>query len=376
MFARVKEAASSRRRGILIMLVINAVSSHARAVALMAVCGSISACGTLGLPFNPNTDNEALNDVPQTVAARASGHTYVPIDPLGVSKEKFLPCSGVGGVLNAFPDNAVRIAIMDVSGKASVGGTLPGSSSSVGVAGSSYRVVIDYIMVDTVNEDMSVGKYAMIGNERVWSPLFEESEHALLYEVKRDSLMDDIVGGLGVAFKEVNCDTENSRGPTDTAACKHYQQLGKEMPLAEDVNFPVYVGVGIRITSNLTVLSGTVNLAGLGSIGAAADAKKLSGDLVIQTLGITGAKVTSALPLPSELNATTIQNAITAMATIKSALFSSGSDVVVTPRVVGFYNPLAVNTPQFVNAVVTQLGREKVTWQPICDGVPLSPPSK
>lgn len=354
------------------MLITKPAPVYAKAVALLAVCGSIAACGTIGLPFDTNTDNAALNDVPQTVAARASGHTYVPIDPLGVSEGKYAPCGAIGGILNAFPDNAVRIAISDVSGKAGIGGGVPGSSSSVGIAGSSYRVVIDYIMVDTVNEDMSVGKYAMRGNERVWSPLFEDSENALLYEVKRDSLMDDIFGGLAVAVREVSCAPENSSEPSDMAACRHYQQLGAEMPLAEDVNFPVYVGVGIRITSNLTVLSGTVNLAGLGSIGAAAEAKKLSGDLVIQTLGITGAKVTSALPLPSELNATTIQNAITAMATIKAALFSSDSDVVVTPRVVGFYNPLAVNTPQFVNAVVTQLGREKVTWQPSCDGVPAS----
>lgn len=358
------------------MLIADALFLHASTVALVAVCGSISACGTLGLPFDTRTDNVALNDVPQTVAARASGHTYVPIDPLGVSEGKYLPCGAVGGVLNAFPDNAVRIAITDISGKADIGGAVPGSSSSVGIAGSSYRVVIDYIMVDTVNEGKSVGKYAMINNKREWSPLFEDSETAHLYEVKRDSVMDNIVGGLAVAFREVSCEPGDSRERTDMEACKHYQQLGTAQPAAEDVNFPVYVGVGIRTTSNLTVLSGTVNLAGLGSIGAAADAKKLSGDLVIQTLGITGAKVTSALPLPSELNATTIQNAITAMATIKSALFSSDSDVVVTPRIVGFYNPLAVNTPQFVNAVVTQLGREKVTWQPSCDGVKLSLSSK
>jgi len=106
----------------------------------------------------------------------------------------------------------------------------------------------------------------------------------------------------------------------------------------------------------------------LGAISAAADAKKVSGNLIIQTLGITGSKVTSTLPLPSELNPTTIQNAVMAMATIKSALHSDAGDVKITPRVVGFYDPLGFGNQQYVNAMVTELSKKAVDWSPNCSG--------
>jgi len=138
------------------------------------------------------------------------------------------------------------------------------------------------------------------------------------------------------------------------------------MVFEEEVNIPVYVGVGIRVTINLSVLSGDVDLSGLGAISAAAEANRVSGNLIIQTLGVTGSKVTSALPLPSALNPTTIQNAIMSMATIKSALYSSDGDVIITPRVVGFYDPLGMGNEQYVNAVVTQLAKEAVAWAPDC----------
>jgi hypothetical protein len=99
---------------------------------------------------------------------------------------------------------------------------------------------------------------------------------------------------------------------------------------------PTYVGIGLRLSANLTVNSGTVDLANLIAIGAAAQAKQLSGTLVIQTLGISGETVASAIPIPSEISESSIQNALVAIGTIKSKIYDDRTSI--SPRVIGIYN--------------------------------------
>ncbi|WP_300436640.1 hypothetical protein [Christiangramia sp.] len=81
------------------------------------------------------------------------------------------------------------------------------------------------------------------------------------------------------------------------------------------------VGVGLRLISLITTAESGINISDLYSIGLAAKAGKLSGTLIIEVIGIKSKEVTTLIPLPSEINQTTIQNAMQALATIKSKIY-------------------------------------------------------
>ncbi|CAL67607.1 hypothetical protein [Christiangramia forsetii] len=101
-----------------------------------------------------------------------------------------------------------------------------------------------------------------------------------------------------------------------------YATLGQE---DEKNNFIGYkrVGVGLRLISLITTAEAGINISDLYSIGLAAKSGKLSGTLIIEIIGIKSKDVTTLLPLPSEINQTTIQNAMQALATIKSKIYDS-----------------------------------------------------
>jgi hypothetical protein len=83
------------------------------------------------------------------------------------------------------------------------------------------------------------------------------------------------------------------------------------------------VGVGLRLISLITTKEAGLNIGDLSSIGLAAKAGKLTGTLMIEVVGIKSKDVTTLLPLPSEINQTTIQNAMQALATIKSKIYDT-----------------------------------------------------
>jgi len=81
------------------------------------------------------------------------------------------------------------------------------------------------------------------------------------------------------------------------------------------------VGVGLRLISLITTAEAGINIGDLYSIGLAAKDGKLSGTLIIEVIGIKSKEVTTLIPFPSEINQTTIQNAMQALATIKSKIY-------------------------------------------------------
>jgi hypothetical protein len=106
---------------------------------------------------------------------------------------------------------------------------------------------------------------------------------------------------------------------------------------------PTYVGIGLRLTANLVVTKGNVDLGNLIAIGAAAQENRVSGTLVIQTLGISGSAV--VLPIPSDISVSSIQNALVAIGTIRSKIYDSATEI--SPRVVGTYDVFGSNTKAF-----------------------------
>lgn len=280
--------------------------------------------------------------LPKTVGERDSGFSYIPLDPLPVyvsphpiscrvaddGSGAFAPGFEAKPLLDSLPDNAVRIAVKEYNGK----GKLSFSGSSVGVEGNRYQVILDYINVDTSNMRFYIDQH-------------------------RDE------NGIAKSVPEVVRVTPYAEfaaiGPNDK---RTPEQLARARG---NTVIPVYVGVGLRLTADLQVLKGTVNLSSLGAIAAGVESGRASGSLVVQTLGITGKQVSTALPLPSELNQTTVQNAILSLGSIKAIIFDS-ANTNTTPRVTGMYLPIRNASEDLVNSIVSELAREPIPWPHPC----------
>jgi hypothetical protein len=232
---------------------------------------------------------------------------YQPLDPLPIfvtdgdsaNFNKGIPVSNTR-ILNALPDETMRLAIgqIDASGNINFG------LVKLGYEGNNYIVILDYI------------KYA--------------TDQIQLVTVK-----DDKTGKI-----------------TDFSAIPRGPQT---LPMKLDANasltvVPYYEGVGLRMTATIKVNKGSVDLSNLFAIGAAAEAKQITGSLIIQTLGISGENISPLIPMPSQINTTTIQNAVLSLGAIKAKLYENNAQI--TPRIVGFYNNVG-GGKEFVNKFIS-----------------------
>lgn len=87
------------------------------------------------------------------------------------------------------------------------------------------------------------------------------------------------------------------------------------------------VGIGLRLISQITTFESGINIGDISSIGIAAKMGKLNGTLMIEVIGIKSKDVTNLLPLPSEINQSTIQSAMQSLATIKSKIYDQYTDL-------------------------------------------------
>lgn len=214
--------------------------------------------------------------VPDTLGdpKSASNYGYHPLDPLPVTLT-----IDKSKALDAMPDETIRIAVGTVSGD----GGITFGPAKVGTEGKNYVVVLDYIKFGT------------------------------------DSFAVTLSGK----------DEKGNRIATLVAA--------SEASKANAV-VPVYIGVGLRLTANIYVKKGSVDLGSLFALGVAAKAEQVLGSLVIQTLGVSGPEISGLIPMPGEISESTIQNAILALASIKAKIYDTKTSI--TPRVVGVYNNL------------------------------------
>ena len=178
-------------------------------------------------------------------------------------------------LLASLPDETMRLAIGQIEGKTGISF----GPAKAGVAGGNYVVVLDYTKFTTKS-----------------------------FGVKKTPVDGD----------KVSIIVTNAANP--------------------DIVVPVYVGVGLRLTANVLVKEGNVDLGNLFALGVAAQAKQISGTLVIQSMGLSGEGVSPLIPIPSEINPTTIQNALMAIGAIKAKIYDGKINVV--PRVIGVYNNL------------------------------------
>lgn len=271
---------------------------------------------------------------PATLAEQSTSYTYIPLDPLAVVTTKATNCTelekfGVAvtykNLLESFPDQAARIAV----GKVDASGSLVFGPFQASASRGAYQVVLDYVNVDTRGITMWVRRTAADGK---LVSVFASYSGDTRYEV--------LSGG--------DLMLQSAEAPPAGA---------------EQVVFPVYIGIGLRLTASVVVTEAGAKLSSLGALSAEAKAGKLSGSLVVQTLGVSGRTVSTALPLPSDISEATVQQAILALASIKAALYDNTTHV--EPRVVGIYNPIG-GGQQVVNGVISALSRRAVTWPRPC----------
>jgi uncharacterized protein YceK len=289
--------------------------------------------------------------VNETPAERLSGYTYIPVDPFSVQTNpgasceentSFTPDKSVsvaevpyGTLLESLPDNAVRTTVETFF----LDGSVTYGASKISAKADSYRMTIDYINADTTNVD-------------IW--IKRESKN---YETKKLEPINIFSPSHNKYSKYV---------PGSDLYTVTSTEPDKDLPDYRDYQYfslPVYVGIGLRATADINEVKSGANISGLGAIGLGAESSQLKGSLTIQTLGVNGQAIAAALPIQSELNRTTAQNAITAVASIKALLYEDGT--IVQPRVVGIYLPFP-GGKALVNSIVSELSKVRVIWYRPC----------
>jgi hypothetical protein len=243
--------------------------------------------------------SQALPPTPGETARQQGAYGYTPLDPLPVPVDPELVGNSLR--LQALPDTTMRLAIgqIDDSGNVTYGPV------AVGTAGNNYEVTLDYIQFTTKSFPVKI------------------------------------------------IQTTESTASGGTKNTKRAERVAKSDTKDTDFLIPVYVGVGLRLTAHVSVISGSVNLTNLAAIGAAVTAKQANGTLVIQSLGIGGESIASAIPIPSEINETTIQNALMAIGTIKAKTYDAKTNI--SPRVLAVYNPFPGSGAATINGFISSL---------------------
>lgn len=103
------------------------------------------------------------------------------------------------------------------------------------------------------------------------------------------------------------------------------------------------IGVAVRMTAKLHTKKKGINLSNLFGVGIAASQNKLIGSLEVKSYGIESKTVNEIIPVPTDLSTGTIQNALSAVATIKSHI----------------YDPETYITPLWLAYNITSIGVSK-----------------
>lgn len=317
-------------------------------------------------------------NLPASLGELYSSYTYIPFDPLAVSSRPGDSCNGCNicpscdsissykSLLESFPDQTVRLSIekFEIDGSISYGNFVTAKGKN-----ETYRVTLDYINAD-------VSQVPFLIKCHTDSVDLKEKRFLGCRKERRRFKKCSIRPDVRFEFRKKDRDLYKQEVP-DSALYEQRKILSKAMnPKIKDnddgweqYTVPVYVGVGLRIVAKVTTLDTDVSLSGLGAIASEVRAGKMEGNLTVQTLGITGKSVSAALPLPSEINESTIQNAIMSIGAIKAQLYTENAtskDIVISPRVVGIYKPFP-GGEEVVNQIISELSRERAKWRRPCE---------
>ena len=319
-----------------------------KAAAWSYCCAMLLAACTPATPPVPQT-TPTPTPMPRTLGEESSGYGYVPLDGLPVREvDDFLTCFNDSGqrisrekasLLEALPDINVRFAVGELTAR----GGLNFGPIKVTAQGGEYRAVLDYVNVDAVPVEFAVRKRVALRRGAADDAPPDSTTKTLGLFTVTDSTRLTVLDYEAIAFT-----SRMTAEQRDSAAARGYDVLA----------IPVYIGIGMRLTADLRAAKADIALTSLGAIAAEAQAGGLSGTLTVQTLGLAGQSVATILPLPSKLDQTTVENAILALGSSRTALYSgTDANIVRRPRIVGLYSPFRAD-PQLVNALYAALSQE------------------
>jgi hypothetical protein len=296
--------------------------------------------------------------LPTTLGEAASGFGYVPLDGLAIAElHDAATCFGKDDkgaevtyatrpLLQALPDISVRFAVASFSAE----GALSFGPAKVTQKGGTYRAVLDYVNVDALPVVFFMRKLVRSKDgKRAFAKMLtpvQQGEEVVSYEVR---------------IRQLEITKQDS-------VAQQALETGDQF---DQVTVPVYVGIGMRLSADIRALKSGISLTSLGALAAEAQANALSGTLTVQTLGITGKAIATALPLPSKLDQTTVENGILALGSSRAVIYTAGTpngDVITTPRVVGLYSPVG-SDPRLINVIYSELSRNKPYWVRSCGQV-------
>lgn len=284
-----------------------------------------------------------------------SASSYVPLDGLPIAQSKTSrsclenPGKEFKSIIASLPDISVRFAVAQTSGDVSVGF----SPVAVTAKGSRYRAILDYINNDAIPVTFALQKTVVFeaGGAEVlpFANSTPPGAKIISYSarVQSTSSTSAEVNRLAQIESSTSDDSFSSTGPGFT-----------------EITLPIYVGLGLRVTAEVLALESGVTISGLGSFAG----DSLSGGLTVQSIGINGAIVSGAIPTPSRLDQTTIENAILAIGSGRTALYAeadNSDDVTRTPRIVGLYSPIGTD-PRLINAIYSELAKVEIEWKRPC----------
>lgn len=330
-------------------------------IMLITALFSIAGCGLSNSKISPRTLGE-MN----------SGYTYIPLDPTKV-KLSSSECTinyldfviQNLELLNFLPDNAVRMSIesSDRLGNVTYG------VANINSSNNTYKLTADYVNSDTVNKTVWI---AHTIQTKITEKIIDSTGKVTHSEQRIERLSVDSISALTnrATSSDLKETVQNIEIIPGTQKFHVISSLSDRI-FSQDSEFhrfdfkeysvPIYVGIGLRIVAEGITKTNNANITGIGVLGIEAEENRISGSLTVQTLGINGESVASALPVQSELNRTTSNNAFVAIGSIKSMLHRT--ETIKAPRVVGLYLPLPGNKA-LVNELISELSRNPVTWCP------------
>lgn len=285
----------------------------------------------------------------KTYAEEAASFSYVPIEPTLVETtcgSQKSNCSRItkDRLLDSLPDNSVRLATQKVFGKGNL--NLGFVGASIGSEGNTYDVIIDFVNTETVNvqflgywQGFRINTETGKIQERITSANSQSGSFpGKKTFIERPFNAGDTVWRL-VIYKRLDVDDDKNNLLRENGGASSFLESAPEN---ENIfNIPTYIGIGLRLRANVTVLKGKVDLSSLGSIAAAVESERASGTLSVQTIGVTGKTARESLQLINKIDDSTIQSAIQSLASIKASI--DGESTSLTPRVLGIQNTIGVD---------------------------------
>lgn len=92
-------------------------------------------------------------------------------------------------------------------------------------------------------------------------------------------------------------------------------------------NIPCKVGVGVRIVADIVTTKANVDLGSLFAIAFAAKSGYLGGQIEVIKIGIDSPALSLILPPPTEINDTSLQNAMQAVAAIRAKMYDDETKI-------------------------------------------------